>query len=152
MTWMIALAMAAQAATPAPSAAAEALGLRLAQTSTLATIAPILVAKDSAELVAAHPELSDAEKTLLRATATRIGTASTAQLNAAFGHAYAARLSIAELRALVAHAESPAARHWRKILPGAMADAMSSASQIDLKAEAMAAFCKATGKLCPAQK
>lgn len=132
----------------APSAEAESLGLRLARTGTLATIAPLLAAKDGEDLVAAHPELSDAEKAKLRAVAKQTADAAIERLNAAFGHAYAKRLSVAELRTLVAHAESPAAAHWRAIMPAALTEALTSVGSIDLKKDVAAAFCQETGKLC----
>ena len=46
----------------APSAEAEALGVRLAQTGTLAALLPTITAKEREEMVARHPELSDADK------------------------------------------------------------------------------------------
>lgn len=142
-------AMLMAGATPvSPSAEAERLGLRLARTGTLATLAPLLAAKDGEELVAAHPELSDAEKTRLRAVVKRTTDAAIERLNGAFGHAYAKRLSVAELRTLVAHAESSAAARWRTIMPAALTEAMGSAGTLDLKKDGTAAFCQETGKLC----
>lgn len=151
MIWTM-LAAAAQATAPVPGAEAEALGLRLAQTGTLATIAPLLAAKDTEELVAGHPELTESEKAALRATARRVQDESLARLNAAFGHAYAARLSVEELRTLVAQAESPAATHLHRIIPGALAEALSAVGTMDFKKDIAAAFCRDTGKLCAAQK
>lgn len=132
----------------APSAAAEALGVRLAQTGTLAALLPTIIAKDREELIAAHPELSDADKAALRATADDVAKAATDRLTAAIGHGYATRLSIEDLRALVAFNESAAASHWREATPGAVMDAMSAMGGLDLRASASKAFCKKTGKLC----
>jgi hypothetical protein len=133
----------------APSAEAEALGVRLAETGTLAALLPAIAAKEREDLVAAHPELSDAEKTTLRATADEVAKAGTARLSAAIGHGYAARLSIEDLRALVAFNEASAARHWREATPGAVMQAMATVGEMNLAEETRVAFCKKTGKLCP---
>jgi hypothetical protein len=146
MIWMplVAILM----AQTAPGAEAEALGLRLAQTGTLAALLPSIAAKEREDLVAAHPELSDADKATLRATADDVANAGMSKLSAAIGHGYAARLSIDDLRALVAFNESPAAQHWREATPGAVMQAMAAVGELDLGKNTRAAFCKKTGKLC----
>lgn len=132
-----------------PSVEAEALGLRLARNGMLATVAPLLTAKDTEDVIAGHPELSDADRAAFRATAARQSEASIARLDAAFGHAYAERLSVAELTELVAAAERPAARRFRSVMPETMAAAMGAIGKLDFKQDTIAAFCKDTGKLCP---
>ena len=84
---LAALALAAPLAAqtpPAPTAEAEALGRRVADTGTLAALLPLLIAKDTDALIAEHPELDDAGKAKLRAAAAATvdagklpGTAST---------------------------------------------------------------------------
>jgi hypothetical protein len=132
----------------APSAEAEALGVRLAQTGTLAALLPTITAKEREDMVAAHPELSDADKAALRATADELAKAASDRLTAAIGHGYASRLSVEDLRALVAFNESAPAQHWRKATPGAVMEAMQSVGEMHLTEETEAAFCKKTGKLC----
>lgn len=132
----------------APSAEAEALGVRLAETGTLAALLPAIVAKDREALVAEHPELSDADKAALRATADEVAKAGIARLTAAIGHGYAAKLSIEDLRALVAFNQSPAARHWREATPAAVAQALAAVGEMNFQADARKAFCAKTGKLC----
>jgi len=146
---MIALMLAAALAQTAPTPEAETLGKRLAETGTLAAVLPMIVAKDREALVAEHPDWSDADKAALRATADEVAKAGIDRLMAATGHAYATRLSIADLRVLVAFNESEAAKHWRAITPAAVMEAMGKVGDINFKEEAARAFCSKTGKGCP---
>ncbi|GAA0727231.1 hypothetical protein [Sphingomonas japonica] len=132
----------------APSAEAEALGLRLAQAGTLASIAPMLIEKDLGELAAEDSSLTPAERDRLLEIGRTQGRAGYARVTAAIGHAYAKRLSVADLTLLVAHAEDPAARRFSAAVPGALAEAMQGIGTIDLKKDVAAAFCRDTGKLC----
>ena len=134
------------AATPTPEA--EALGRRLAATGTLAAILPMMIKKDTEELVAAHPELSAPEQADLRATAATVARAGTERLNAAMGHEYASSLSVDDLKALVAYNESPVAKRYRAAIPAATAQAMQAAGKFDFKADVAKAFCAKTKKLC----
>lgn len=144
MILLIALLM----AQTAPSAEAESLGVRLAQTGTLAALLPAVTAKERDSIIAAHPELSDAEKATLASTADELAKAAIDKLTAAIGHGYASRLSVEDLRALVAFNEGPAAQHWREATPGAVMAAMQSVGEMHLTEETLAAFCTKTGKLC----
>lgn len=148
MMWMPLLALALAQAAPSPEA--EALGRRLAETGTLAAILPMIVAQNREQLVAEHPDWSDADKAALRATADEVARAAIDRLMAATGHAYAARLSVADLRALVAFNESEAAQHWRAATPAAVMEAMARIGDLNFNAETMKAFCARTGKGCPA--
>ena len=47
---------------PAPTAEAEALGRRVADTGTLAALLPLLIARDTEAMIAEHPELDDAAR------------------------------------------------------------------------------------------
>ncbi|MEI9851228.1 MAG: DUF2059 domain-containing protein [Sphingomonas sp.] len=133
----------------APDAEAEALGRRLAEAGTLAALLPAIVAKDREELVAEHPDWSDADKAVLRETADTVAGAGIGRLMAAIGHGYATRLSIEELRALVAFNETPAARRWRDATPGAVMEALPAIGELDLKGDTRKAVCARIGKLCP---
>jgi hypothetical protein len=146
MIWvpLIAIAM-AQAA---PGAEAEALGVRLAQTGTLAALLPSVAAKERDELIAQHADWSDADKAALRETADDVAKAAVDRLTTAIGHGYATRLSVEDLRALVAFNESDAGKRWRAATPGAVMGAIAALGQLNLGAETRAAFCKKTGKLC----
>lgn len=132
----------------APTAEAEALGVRLAKSGTLAALLPMMVTKDTEELVASQKDLTPAEQAQLRATAAEVGTAGMERLFAAEGKAYAAAVPVEDLRALVAHAESGAALRMRDAMPGVIAATMQSAGAIDFKKDVMAAFCAKTGKGC----
>lgn len=132
----------------APTAEAEALGLRLARAGTLATLLPLMEAKETDEIVAQHKELSAAEQAELRATAHQVASAGAERLFAAEGRAYAAELSVEDLRALVTHAESPAAGRLRTAMPKVITTTMQAAGGMDFKKDALAAFCAKTGKAC----
>lgn len=149
MLWMAVVLAGAQVA--APSAAAVALGDRLARTGTLAALLPMMVAKETDELVAAHPELSAAEQAELRRVAKATADMGSAKLFAAEGRQYAELLTEAELRTLVAQAESPEARRLRAAQPHVIAGVMAAMGGMDFKKDALAAFCARTGKGCPAK-
>ena len=144
------LAMALQAAVPTPEA--EALGQRLAESGTLAALLPLMIAKDTEDMVAAHPELTEAERSELRAVARQQAAGGMDRLMRAEGHAYAVALPLADLRALVAAAESDAAKRQRAALPRVIATTMQTAGELDFKADTLAAFCAKTGKACSAKK
>ncbi|PSJ39004.1 DUF2059 domain-containing protein [Allosphingosinicella deserti] len=141
-----------QAAAPAPAATpspeAHDLGVRLARTTGLAAIAPALIEKDLTELASANPALTGAERTQLLEIGRKEGRTSVEKLTEAIGSAYAERLSVADLRLLVAHGESPAAARWRAAEPAVIAQAMGALGELDLKKNAAAAFCRQSGKLC----
>ena len=145
---MIALLLAAalQAASPAPEA--EALGRRLARTGTMATLVPMLVEKDLAELAGEDASLTPAERAGLLAIGRAEGRRNLDRLIAALGHAYAKRLSIADLKLLVAQSEMPATARLRTAQPAVIAEAMGTVGAIDLKALTAAEFCRQTGKMC----
>jgi hypothetical protein len=139
--------MLAAAQAPAETEA-QALGRRLSEAGLLGSLLPMMTAKETDEMVAARPELSAAEQARLRAIAAARAQAGMARLFKAEGDAYAARLSVAELKALVAFHESPAARRQRAVMPDVIAATMQSVGAIDFKGETLAAFCKETGKAC----
>lgn len=137
----------AQAQAP-PTRETRELGERLARSGTLAAILPGMVAKDAEELVAEHPELSDAEKAERRRTARSTADAGAARLFAAMGDGYASRLSPEDMRALIAFNRSPVAARYRAAELPSVAEAMAKLGGMDLKKDTAAAFCARTGKLC----
>jgi len=132
----------------APSAEAEALGRRLAATGPLETLLPAIATRETEELIAQRPELSDADKKILRETGREVAARAGARLEEAMGHEYAAALSIEDLRALVAFAATPAAARYRAAMPEATARGLAKLGSVDFKADLAAAFCAKTGKLC----
>lgn len=134
--------------TAEPDAEALALGRALAESGTLASLLPLVIAKDTAELVAEHMALTPAERERLRAIAARVGAEGTARLMTAHGRAYAQRLTLAELRELAAQIRSPAWEAYRKAQPGAIAATMASVGSLDFKADVRKALCAEMGKGC----
>jgi hypothetical protein len=134
--------------TATPDPAAEALGRELAGTGTLAALAPLQARAETEELIAAHPELTPTDQAQLRALAAKTAAAGTERLLGALGHAYAMRLSKADLAAAVAFERSPAAQRMRAAVPFTIAATMQAVGKMDFKADVRAAFCKDTGKLC----
>jgi hypothetical protein len=104
--------------------------------------------KETEELVAAHPELSAAEKTQLRATAKRTYEAGRERLMQAEAQGYAKRMSLEDLRAAIAYQRSPAGTRYRAAVPGVIVDTMQIVGKMDFKGDVVAAYCKKTGKLC----
>lgn len=133
---------------PDPTSEALALGKRLAEAGTLAALLPAILAKETEELVAEQPALSDADKTILRSIATEQGKAGLDRMMTATGRGYAEKLSIEDLRVLVAFNESAAGTRWREVTPGVMIATMATVGDIDFKGETRKAFCAKTGKGC----
>ncbi len=144
---MLEIMLAAMMATaPTPTAEAEALGRRLAAAGALASIAPLLVEKDLADLAGEDPSLTAADRATLLEIGREEGRQGTERLTAALGHAYASRLTVPELKQLVAQNESAAARRLRAIMAPSVAETMAAIGQVDLKKDTVAAFCKRTGR------
>jgi hypothetical protein len=144
---MLMLALALFAQDPSPEALA--LGKRLAETGTLAAMLPMVIAEQREELIAEHPEWSDADKAAMRKLADEMAEDGRRRLIAAIGRGYAERLSVADLRVLVVFNEGEAAKRWREATPGAVAAAMQAFGGVGFKDEARATFCAKTGKGCP---
>ena len=138
----------APAPAAAPSAEAMALGTRLARAGLLAAIAPALIERDISELAAEDDRLTAAERARLAEVGREVGRAGIDRVIAALGREYAARLSVEDLRALVAFHESPAADRLRAAEPQVLVAAMSQLGTIDVKKDIAAAFCRETRKLC----
>jgi hypothetical protein len=135
-------------AAAAPSAEALALGRQVAEAGTMASFIELVQAKETDELVEAHGELSDADKAKLRATARSVYVAGRERLMQASARAYAERLSVADLRAIVAFQKSRAGQAYHGAIPAVIAATVQSVGEIDFKGDVLAAYCKETGKLC----
>jgi hypothetical protein len=143
---VIVLMLAAAAAQPSPEALR--LGRQMAESGTLASLLPMIQQKETEELVAEQKDLSDAERTQLRATAKRVYDAGRDRLMSAEAEAYARRLSVSDLRAGVAFQTSGAGRRARAAMPAIIGDTMQRIGTMDFKGDVRAAYCKETGKLC----
>jgi hypothetical protein len=143
---MLMLALLLAQAAPDPTPEALALGRRLAETGTLAALLPAVVAKEREELVAEHPGWSEADKAALRETADKVARMTMERLMNATGRAYARRLSVEDLRVLVAFNEGPAARRWREATPAAVLESMASLGGLDFKGDVRRAFCAGSGE------
>jgi len=149
---MIALLMALlQAAMPAVAPEAQELGIRLARTSGLAAVAPALIEKDLAELLSEDASVTAAERERLMRIGREEARAGLERAMQAIGLGYAKRLSVEDLRLLVATAETPAAARWRAAEPFVIAEALSRLGSMDLKKNMAAALCREAGKLCGRQ-
>jgi hypothetical protein len=144
---MLVAALLLQAATlppapfPNPSPEAVALGTRLAETGTLASLLPMMAAKETDEMVAQHPDLSAAEQAELRRAAATTLDGGRIKVFAAEGRAYAQRLSVADLRVLVARNGDPVSVRYRAALLPAIAATMGAMEGMDFKKDTLAAFC-----------
>ena len=105
-------------------------------------------AKETDELVEAHPELGDADKVKLRAVAKTVYRSGRERLMQASAHAYAERLSVADMRDVVAFQKSRAGQTYRGAIPAVIAATVQSVGEMDFKGDVTKAYCKETGKLC----
>jgi hypothetical protein len=135
-------------AAAAPSAEALALGRQIAEAGTLASFVELVQTKETDELVEAHPELSDADKAKLRVTARSVYQLGRERLMQATARAYAERLSVADMRDVVAFQKSRAGQTYRGAIPAVIAATVESVGEMDFKGDVTKAYCKETGKLC----
>jgi hypothetical protein len=145
---MVGALLLAAAAAAQPSAEAQRLGRQLADHGTLAALLPMMKAKEVEELLSSHKELKPAEQQQLRAVANRVFEQGRDRLLDATGRAYAERLSVADLKKLVAFYQTPAAARFQTVLPAVIGDTIANVGKMDFKADVLAAYCKETGKLC----
>ena len=127
---------------------AQDLGERLARTGTLASLAPLLFEKETEELIAEQPDLTVDEQAELREISRNTGQRLLERVTSVEGSAYAEQLSVEDLRALVAFAESDVARRQRAATPAVIIQTMTALGEIDFKAEVAEAMCNASGKMC----
>ena len=125
------------------------LGEELASYGTLATLAPIMTAKEAEDLVAAHPELTKADRENLRATARKQAQELRARGIKVEGRVFAENLSLEDLRALTQFARSDAAKRQREAMPKIILGTMKGLGNVDYKASVLAAYCRDYRKLCP---
>lgn len=146
----LAIGMLSLLAAPAAAAPAEIaeLGRRLAQTGHFQAILKLGADAETQQLLAAHPELADADKAALADTAREQFEAGREKLLAAAGAAYADAFTIDELTAMVAFFGSPAGRAYNAKFPAIAPALMKAMEGMDFKADVKAAFCRRTGKLC----
>lgn len=143
------LLLAALAAVTATSSdEARSLGRKLAEVGTLAALLPLIKEKETAELLRENAALSSAEKAKLRDIADRTFAAGYDRLMSATGDAYAKRLSIEDLRALVSFHSSPTAARYRAATPEAILASMQAVGNLDFKGDVRRRFCAETQKLC----
>jgi hypothetical protein len=143
---VILIALAGAAAQPSPEALR--LGRQIANAGTLATVLPVMQKKETEEILAAHTELSAAEKAQLRATSQRTYEAGLDRILRTEGAAYAHQLSLTDLRAIVAFQQGAVGKHYRAAVPEVIKATMQQIGTMDFKSDVIAAYCKETGKLC----
>jgi len=136
-------------AASAPSADARRLGRRLAEQGTLASLLPLLKAKETEELLKEDPSLSAAEQTKLRTIADRVFQAGYNRLMKATGDAYAQQLSVKDLRSLTHFYDTPVATRYRLATPNVIIETMKSVGEMDFKGDARIASCAEMKRLCP---
>lgn len=136
---------------PSISSEAQALGRQLAEFGTLAAILPAMKAKETGELMSEDPGLDAAERARLQVTADRVYLSGYDRLMTATGNAYASRLTIAEMKELIAFHRTPTARKYQAATPAVIADTMKATGELDFKGDVRRAFCAEARKLCPAK-
>ena len=139
-------AFALLSANPGPEALA--LGRQVAASGSLATLLPLVQAKETEELLAEDHALTPAQRTRVRAIAARSYGAAIDRLNNTIGKAYAERLSVDDMRALVAFNATPAAQRYRAAAPEAIVEAMQSLGNLDLKGDVRKQVCAEMRHLC----
>jgi hypothetical protein len=134
-----------------PSPEALKLGREVAETGTLASLLPVLSAQAVDELGRDHSDLSPADQKALRESAERTARAGNERILNETAQSYAKRLTVDELRSIAEFSRTAEARRLREVTPAAIAETMQALGKLDFKANAIANFCKETGKLCPAK-
>ena len=135
-------------AAAAPSAEALALGRQIAESGTLASLVQLVQGKETDELVNDHPELGDADKARLRATARQVYETGREKLMQATARAYAEKLSVDDLRAVARFETSESGKRFHAATPAVIAATVEAVGEMDFKGDVAAAYCKETGKLC----
>lgn len=142
---MLIFAILAAAATPEEID----LGTRLARSGNIASIIPVIELRQTEELIKTMPHLTRAERDQFRETAHLVAEKGTDFLFRAEGRAYAERLSLADLKALIAFEESELAKRKRAAEPAVTAATMQAMRGFNFKQEVMKAFCAKAKKACP---
>ncbi|WP_324806407.1 DUF2059 domain-containing protein [Sphingomonas sp. LY29] len=132
-----------------PSGEALRLGREVAERGMLMSILPTMQAKETEDLVAEHPDWSDADKAALRATAATVYAETREKLIAADARAYAEHLSIEDLREIAAFARTGASQRMRAAMPKIIISTMAGAGAVDYKGDVRKRLCKERPALCP---
>jgi hypothetical protein len=127
---------------------ANSLGLRLARTSGIVTLAPVMVKKDITDLSKEDVTLSSSQRELLLQIGREESASGIRRLVTALGASYAQHISVEDLRVLVRQNESAEAIRRRAVEPQVILDAMRSLGEMDLKKSIAMRMCKETKKLC----
>jgi len=136
------------AATAQPSPEALRLGREIAGSGTLAALLPLIKQQQVGELIAAHRELGVSDQAQLRVTADRVFASGRDRILDAEGRAYAANLSLSDLRTIAEFYRTTAAKRLQVALPKVIQSTMGAMQGVDFKADVLAAYCKDAGKLC----
>lgn len=148
---MIALLIASQAALPVtknPAPEAEALGVKLAQTDTLRTMASLASAKEAGLVLQSQPNLSEEERQRLVSITFNAAELEVRRVLLSLGHYYAQFLTVEELHSLVTAQDTPAAKRMQAVTAGAI----FTVSALDTKSAVTAALCHENRKFCSATK
>ncbi len=141
---MLLLAILAAAVTPEEVE----LGTRLARSGNVASIIPVIELRQTEELIKSMPHLTKGEREQFRATAHAVAERGTDFLFRAEGRAYAERLSLADLKALMAFEESEVAKRKRAAEPAVTVATMEAMRDFNFRQEVMKAFCSRAKKAC----
>lgn len=141
---MLILAILAAAVTPEELD----LGTKLARSGNVASIIPVIEMRQTEQLIETMPHLTKAERDRFRQIAHAVAEKGTDFLFRAEGRAYAERLSLADLKALIAFEESDVARRKRAAEPAVTIATMEAMRGFDFKQEVMKAFCAEAKKAC----
>ena len=135
-----------------PSAEAARLGAEVARSGTFGRLVPLMIERETEELVRETVGLTLAEQAELRVLAMTTGRAAIDSIVGRMGVAYATALTPADMRAIIAFNRTDAAVRYRAAEPNAMAVAIQSMGKLDFKGSVLKAFCARTGKGCTAGK
>ena len=137
---------------PAPGAAPvdpKVLGARVAASGAFMDLARLALEKDIRELLDANRAMPTADQLALTRIATDKAAEAQKKLIATTGELYARELSVADMQAIIAFNESPAAARWRAVQPRAVAAVQQGMAGYDFKREVLDVMCFRTRKMCP---
>jgi hypothetical protein len=127
-----------------------ALGRRMAAAGDFNAIVGAMGAAEVERLARETPDLSDAERSRLRAIGRATLEAGRTRMLDSVGAIYARHFTAAQLGEIVAFLESPAGRAYTGAFPRMLPEIAAAMGGVDLGGEIRAAFCRETGKLCAA--
>lgn len=133
---------------PAPSPAQLALGRRMAEAGDFNAIIGAMGHAQAEQIAREAPDLSDAERERLRATALRVLAEQRARLLDRLAPVYARVYPPDQLAAILAFLESPAGRAYTGGFLRLVPQIAAELEGVDFARDVRAAFCRETGKLC----